>query len=363
MVMLVPLLLASPTGCSQPETGDPPKVEPGPKKREKKPDEPPKSPEPIVPPSLSGLNFPTEVSVAADGLLYFTEKSGALRVVRPGAAEPETILSVDVPDLAGYHETGLLGMALSPSFSEDGLVYLYHTYQHPTGLVNKVVRFDLDAVDSPGEVIVDRIPGGRTHNGGKLAFGPDGRLYVTTGDAGESALAQRRDSLGGKVLRVEPDGTVPEDNPFGRSLVYSMGHRNLFGLAISSGGRVFVTENGPDTGDEVNEVKPGGNYGWPAVLGGTADTRFEAPLISYEKVNAPTGVIFYEGALLREWQGRLVFGDWNEGDLHVLTLAGPAPSDEIRRSFDAGISAIAESPDGAVYVATENSIVRVDTVR
>lgn len=189
---------------------------------------------------------------------------------------------------------------LDPNFSDNETAYIYHTYEENGTLYNRVVRVRKEG-DAWREtsVLLDRIPGGRTHNGGRMSIGPDGKLYVTTGDAGDSALAQDVDSLAGKILRLELNGKIPEDNPFADSYVYSYGHRNPQGLAWSADGkRMYSSEHGSSAYDELNVIEAEGNYGWPTVRGDEKREGMRGPLAhSGTNTWAPSGIAYHEGAL------------------------------------------------------------------
>jgi len=293
------------------------------------------------------LEIPWEIVPLPDGRILVTERPG--RVVILGKGE---IFKVDEAEHTG--EAGLLGAVLSPDFSEDKHIYLYYTYRSGNGLFNRVSRFILeDDTLKDEEYILDGIPGSRFHNGGRIKFGPDGKLYVTTGDAQETILSQNVDSLAGKILRMNPDGSVPEDNPFGNSLVYAYGLRNPQGLSWHPvTGDLYASDHGPNSQDEVNHILPGKNYGWPIVTCTASDERFEDPLVCYSDYTmAPSGVAFLpwdeliesplyiaglrgnmlmrldlddEGALIRREElftdlGRIRTVIYHEGSLYIAT--------------------------------------------
>ncbi|MGV9564953.1 PQQ-dependent sugar dehydrogenase [Streptomyces sp. NPDC003480] len=205
-----------------------------------------------------------------------------------------------VPGVSAAGEGGLLGIALSPGYASDHLVYAYLT----TDSDNRIVRMLYDAHKPAGEqlgapdTVFKGIPKGMIHNGGRIAFGPDGMLYAGTGESGDRGLAQNRASLGGKILRMTPDGEPAPGNPFGNSAVYSLGHRNVQGLAWDDRQRLFASEFGQDTWDEVNAIRPGDNGGWPVAEGKSADPRFHNPLAQWHTdMASPSGLAYAEGSL------------------------------------------------------------------
>ncbi|MGW1256727.1 PQQ-dependent sugar dehydrogenase [Streptomyces sp. NPDC002513] len=205
-----------------------------------------------------------------------------------------------VPGVSAAGEGGLLGIALSPGYASDHLVYAYLT----TDSDNRIVRMLYDARKPAGEqlgapdTVFKGIPKGMIHNGGRIAFGPDGMLYAGTGESGDRGLAQDRTSLGGKILRMTPDGEPAPGNPFGNSAVYSLGHRNVQGLAWDGKQRLFASEFGQDTWDELNAIRPGDNGGWPDAEGKSADPRFHNPLAQWHTdVASPSGIAYAKGSL------------------------------------------------------------------
>jgi glucose/arabinose dehydrogenase len=253
----------------------------------------------------SGLVAPWAVDLAPDGRLFITERPGRIRIAQLGpggglSAEPwATLPASTVRD----GEKGLLGLALDPQFTSNRYVYVYYSYIAANGATrNKVVRMrDADGRGVDETVLLDGIPGNANHDGGRVKFGPDGKLYVTTGDAENGANAQNASVLAGKILRMNKDGSVPADNPTSGSLVWSLGHRNVQGLAWHPDtGALYETEHGPSNPfpdcchDEVNLIVPGGNYGWPLVRGIAGDQRFRDPLLESGAVEtwAPSGAAF-----------------------------------------------------------------------
>lgn len=308
------------------------------------------------PQTITGLTQPVAMVFVPDGRIFITERTGQIRIFENGQLRKEPFATVSVPQLAGYHETGLLGIARPQNFNALPYVYVYHTYQKGNSLLNRVVRFRVTPTGTPTpEVIIDNIPGGRIHDGGIIAFGPDGNLYIATGDSGNSSLAQNLNSTGGKILRLGPDGSIPPDNPFPDSPVYSYGHRNIFGIAFQPGtGALYVTENGPAGDDEVNKIEAGKNYGWPTVTGESGNARFVDPVITYSRTVAPTQAIFYTGNLIPSIKNRFVFGTYVTDELHALEFSGPGGtqvrSDNVIFRSDQPIIGVAQSPDGGIYI-------------
>lgn len=236
------------------------------------------------------LNIPWEIRYLPDDDDWLiTQRSGELLSLNRG-------LIASIEGVAHTGEGGLLGMALHPDFSSNRHLYLYYTTQSGSRITNRVMRFRYENHSlRDGVVILDDIPGARFHNGGRIAFGPDGMLYVTTGDAVDPPLSQQESSLAGKILRMTPEGEVPGDNPFPDSLVYSLGHRNPQGMAWHPETEdLYASEHGPTQMDEVNLILPGANYGWPIVTCDEAPTDYEDPIACYAGFTlAPSGMTFY----------------------------------------------------------------------
>jgi glucose/arabinose dehydrogenase len=238
-----------------------------------------------------GLQVPWAVAFLPGGDALVTERdSGDLLRVTPQGKVTE---AGKVPGVRPEGEGGLMGVAVSPSFDRDRYVYLYFTADDD----NRVVRFRYD--DRVGELqpIVTGIPKAGNHNGGRIAFGPDGMLYVATGEIYRTELAQDRDSLGGKILRVTPDGKPAQGNPYG-TRIWSYGHRNVQGLAWDESRRLFATEFGQDRFDEINRIERGANYGWPRVEGVGGQRQYTDPLLTWSTAEAsPSGLGYAGGSL------------------------------------------------------------------
>lgn len=240
------------------------------------------------------LETPWGLAFLPDGDALVSERDNArlLRVTPHG--EVSDVGRVRAAEPQG--EGGLLGIAVSPSFVRDRWVYAYYTSSSDNRIVR--LRYEPDGRLGRQELLVDGIPHAAIHNGGRLAFGPDGMLYATTGEAGRGDPAQDRDSLGGKILRMTPDGEPAPGNPFG-SLVWSFGHRNVQGLAFDPDGRLYATEFGQNRFDEINLIRPGRNYGWPRVEGfGDTGGTYTNPLLTWTTDEAsPSGAAIAGGSL------------------------------------------------------------------
>lgn len=235
------------------------------------------------------LDTPWAIDFLPDGKMIFTERGGQVSILENGTTK--TVGNIDVVEIS---ESGLLGIAVDPEFSKNKYIYLYYTSQSG----NRISRFTLNEKLENERVIIDNIPSGSIHNGGRIKFGPDGKLYITTGEAGNSQLAQDINSTGGKILRINKDGTVPPDNPFG-NYVYSYGHRNPQGLAWNpSNGELYSSEHGPTRNDEINIILKGGNYGWPLYQCYESPEGYIKPIMCYSNFTlAPSGIAYYNGNL------------------------------------------------------------------
>ncbi|WP_189937491.1 PQQ-dependent sugar dehydrogenase [Streptomyces aurantiogriseus] len=247
-----------------------------------------------------GLNSPWGLAPVpgGGGLLVSSRDEGTItRVDEKSGAKTEL---GEVPGVSAAGEGGLLGIALSPDYASDRMIYAYFT----SASDNRIVRMLYDADKPAGEqlgapdTVFKGIPKGFIHNGGRIAFGPDRMLYVGTGESGDKGLSQDKESLGGKILRLTPEGEPAPGNPFPDSPVYSYGHRNVQGLAWDTEQRLFAAEFGQDTWDELNAIKPGDNYGWPEAEGTSDDAKYHNPLAQWGTDEAsPSGIAHAEGSI------------------------------------------------------------------
>jgi len=296
---------------------------------------------------VADAKFPTNMAFAPDGRLFYNEKdTGDVRIVQGGELLPQPFTHLDV---AAGGETGLLGLAIPYDFVRDPWVYIYLS-DAKTGN-NEVVRIRADG-NIGGEVqsVLTALPTENGyHNGGDIAFGADNMLYVTVGEVHESDRAQDPSDLGGKILRITPEGRSFEGNPFGQTPVYSMGHRNSFGICFDpADGQLYETENGPDSNDEVNRIVAGGNYGWPAVMGPGGPDSFVQPFLYFPKVIVPTGCAV--------WNGDLYFGDMS-GNVRRASLGEGPYGGDIVGTLPSGVTDLQVGPDGSLYIATTAEIV------
>jgi len=314
--------------------------------------------ETVVETVATGLDTPWDLEFAPDGRLFVTERPGRVRVIENGELVEQPVLTVDIA--TNTAEGGLLGIAVDPNFERNGYIYVMYTYDGADDASpNRISRFKLREDRALEEqVLVSDIPGAAIHDGGRLSFGPDGKLYATTGDAAATENAQSLESLSGKILRMNPDGSVPDDNPFPDSLVYSLGHRNPQGLAWRPGDEeLFSTEHGARGNDEVNRIHAGENYGWPLVEGDEHSGEYRAPLAFYNPSIAPSGATFYNNDAIPQWRGSFFFTTLRGEHLHRLVLDDEYQVAEQERLFEGEygrLRAVEAGPDSALYFATSN---------
>jgi glucose/arabinose dehydrogenase len=325
-----------------------------------------------------GLSHPWGLAVLPDGGYLVTERPGRMRLVGADGTLSEPIDGV--PDVVAEGQGGLLDVAVGPEFASDRMVYF--SYAKPMGdgtsataAARGRLSEDGTALSEVEDIFVQEPPSTTTnHYGSRIVFEGAAHVFVTTGEhfsERERQLAQELGTTYGKVVRVNLDGSVPEDNPFvGREgaipSVWSYGHRNIQSAAIAPDGQLWTVEHGPQGGDELNRIEPGLNYGWPVIsygenyngspvgTGVTAREGMEQPVYYWDPVIAPSGMAFYEGAMFADWQGDILIGALSPGALVRLTLEGDRVTGEERLLTDAGrIREVAVAPDGAILVLTD----------
>ncbi|WP_312354989.1 PQQ-dependent sugar dehydrogenase [Aminipila sp.] len=305
------------------------------------------------------LSVPWALDISDEGTLYFTERSGNIKRIEEENSEPQTIFLFTEPFIA-TGEGGLMGLALDPEFSQNHYIYVMHTYMEDDNQIsNRVVRLIVqDGEAFIDKILIDKIPGGQIHNGGRIKIGPDQKLYITTGDAGDSVLAQDINSFAGKILRIELDGGIPEDNPFEASPVYSWGHRNPQGLAWNTNNILYASEHGPMGHDEINIIVTGGNYGWPLAqrYEEPSDMVVQRPLIhSGVDTWAPSGIAFIEDG---PWQNELLVTNLRGNQLLAMSLNedGTQITDNqpwFQNTFGR-LRDVIQDTDGTIYFSTSN---------
>jgi quinoprotein glucose dehydrogenase len=323
---------------------------------------------------LTGLDVVWGMEFAPDGRLFLTEKSGRIRIVSAdGALDPEpwaTVANVN----AELREQGLMGLAIHPEFPAQPWIYVMYTVNKGgTNVVNRVSRFrEADGRGTAEEVLLDDLAAGRTHNGGRIRFGPDGMLYIGTGDARERQRAQNLDNPAGSILRITPEGAVPADNPWPDNPIWAYGLRNAHGLAFRpADDALFAADHGPTVEweprigayDEINIVEKGGNYGWPRVVGAPGDPQYVDPILSWIPSVPPGDLVFHQGdlylsALWSEALIRIRFQD--PDDPNRVTGVERWFNSRVWRdgvaseSLYGRLRGMAVGPDGALYLGTSN---------
>jgi glucose/arabinose dehydrogenase len=323
---------------------------------------------------VEGLQNPWGLAFLPDGRILVTERSGRLRIVADGRLLPEPVRGL--PEIREQGQGGLLGVALHPRFADNSFVYLAFAAPGDGGFSTEVVRGRL-----AGEALVDVQPifaaqpktGGGRHFGGRLAFAPDGTLFITLGDRGEQDRAQDLADHHGSLIRVNDDGTVPADNPFVdrervRPELYTWGNRNMQGIAVHpETGAVWTHEHGPQGGDEINVMRPGINYGWPVItygveygigttIGeGVRKPGMAQPLYKWVPSIAPSGMAFYTGSAYPAWTGNLFVGSLKFGLLVRLEVDGETITREERLLGGkfGRIRDVVQGPDGLLYLLTD----------
>lgn len=292
------------------------------------------------------LQIPWSLVFLPDKSILFTERSGRLRKIDSSGkllADPVSVIS----DVKTIGEGGLLGVTIHPKYSENHYIYLYYTYAGDENkTLNKVVRYVYNGTSlSDQKIIVDNIPGNTNHDGGRIKFGPDGYLYITTGDSLNPSLAQNTNALAGKILRVKDDGSPADGNPF-QNLVYSYGHRNPEGIVWDDQGRLWSTEHGNNAGDEINLIEKGKNYGWPTIARDQTNSGMENPVKhSGNDTWAPSGVAFVKPYLF--------FGGLRSMSLYRFNTE-TKQLDRFLQDKYGRIRDVVLGQDGFLYITTSN---------
>jgi len=323
------------------------------------PSNPPPIPEPMtndgnefVQILATNLEKPWAIDFANDKI-FVTEKVGRIRVIESGVLLENPLATLRT---ANVFDGGLLGIAVHPAFDKNHFIYIYYTYEKDGTLWNKILRItESDNKLDAAKTIFDNMPGSVYNNGGIIKFGPDGKLYVGTGSVSDSSHgSQDIESLEGKILRLNDDGTIPNDNPFSDSPVFSFGHMNPKGLGWDNEGNLFVTEMGPSKNDEINLVQPGGNYGWPEQEC-SGNEEFIDPIVCYDPAIEPGGIVFYYGDKIK-LDNPLVLASLRASQLFNLEI----DDEEVKSqtSILSGIGRIRDvaiGPDDHLYLITSNT--------
>jgi glucose/arabinose dehydrogenase len=304
------------------------------------------------------LEIPWAIAFAPDGRVFVTERPGRVRVYQDGRLLPDPALTLD--GLYTRDESGLLGLALHPSFASNGHAFVVYTATASPRPVARLVRYRVVG-NTFGEpvVLLDNVPANNIHNGSRVKFGPDGRLYVTFGDVASPSIAQDLASLNGKVLRLEADGTTPGDNPY-RSPVWTWGHRNPQGLDWHPvTGELYESEHGQTGNDEVNVLDRGANYGWPDIEAGETRPDMRAPITFFTPSVAPSGIAFSRGGAIAAFRNQLFVATLRGQALLRVTLdaSDPRRVGSIERLLEGRygrLRDVVSGPDGYLYLCTSN---------
>lgn len=312
-----------------------------------------------------GLEVPWAIAFTSPDRMLVTERVGRIRAIERGALLSNPLYTF--AEFSNTGEEGLMGLALDPEYPTNKALYVCISYNNKQRLVNKVVRL----LDKGNEIVLDKVlldnvPAAKFHAGCRVKVGPDNLLYVSTGDALEKSTAQDLNALSGKLLRMNLDGSVPKNNPFPNSYVFSYGHRNVQGFDWSpQSGEMVATEHGPSVidgpagGDEVNHVQAGKNYGWPVVSHEKSAPGMESPLIVFTPAVAPASGIFYRGSVFPQFTNAFLFGGLAGEGMYVVRFVEGDVTKVSEYERPAGIDVgrvreVVEGPDGFVYFTTSN---------
>lgn len=310
------------------------------------------------------LEIPWDMVFTGPDRMIFSERTGAIWAMISGELQSEPLLVFE--EIAQSGEAGLMGLAIDPNYQQNRYLYVCLAYPDEGGITDRIERL-IDRGDrlEQDQVILDQIPAAQFHAGCQLGFGPDDKLYASTGDALDKNLAQDRVSLAGKILRMNRDGSVPADNPFPDSLIYSLGHRNSQGFDWHPvSGELYASEHGPSLfdgpagGDEINWIQAGQNYGWPEVSHLESDPDYYDPLLVFTPAEAPASGHFYTGDVFPQFTNQFLVGALRGEGLLAIEIDPRLPDQVIQYQklpIEVGrIRAVTTSPDGLIYFATSN---------
>ena len=320
----------------------------------------------------ANLEVPWSIQFAPDGRMFFTERPGRLRVIENGKLRAQALATI--ADVEASGESGLMGMVLHPDFAENHWLYLAYAYDDQNDKMVRVARYrETGDGLTDAKMIIEKLPAAQFHAGTRLRFGPDKKLYVTTGDATNQSQAQQLNQMGGKTLRLNDDGSIPTDNPFvndpkARPEIWSYGHRNAQGMDFHpETGAMFQTEHGPSLidgvslfkrsgGDEVNLVERGKNYGWAKISHEMRRDKMETALIQFSPAIAPASGMFYRGSLFPDFKNSFLFGALRAQTIVriVFDNAKVVKQERLLDKSYGRIREVAEAPDGSIYFSTSN---------
>lgn len=297
------------------------------------------------------LDKPRAIAVS-DDRIFVTEKGGLIRVIQNNVLLESPLAALRPADV---FDGGLLGIALHPNFLNNHYMYVFLTYDEDGNLWNKILRItESENKLQNAETIFDKIPGSSFTNGGFIKFGPDEKLYIGTGTVSDAShLPQDLNSLSGKILRLNDDGTIPNDNPFADSPIYSLGHRNPQGMTWDDDGNLFVAEFGPEKNDEINLIQSGKNYGWPEQQC-SSDENFENAILCYDPSIEPGGILFYSGDIL-DFESPFIMASMNAANLYQVDFEEGLSSQKSILSGVGRVRDVVQGPDGSLYVITSNT--------
>jgi glucose/arabinose dehydrogenase/cytochrome c2 len=314
---------------------------------------------------ISDLNVPWEIAWGPDNQIWYTEQSGTISKVDPHSGKKKTLLTI--PEVYRYRTLGLLGMAIYPEKQKHYLVVNYTHKREDSTIESMLVRYTYTADTLKDPLVLLKVPGSTGHNGSRVAISGDGKVFWSTGDAQRDKEAQSISSLNGKTLRLNIDGTIPKDNPYPGSPVWSSGNRNIQGLVFTHDGILFSSEHGDATDDEINIVQKIGNYGWPNVEGYCdrpdeksycSSTPVIEPIRAWTPTIAPSGIDYYHSNKIPEWNNAILLTSLKATSLRVLRLnkeKNSIVSEKVFFQSDFGrLRDVCVSPDGDVYVSTSN---------